>query len=297
MGTGSGGPVNFPAMYRWTLLLLLASLCSELPAQRLMDRKRPEIIPTDGKVRRSGFYVGPGLTYTLPRAGQEQEVFRSADTSYTVTPDPGGKLGLYLEAGWFHATRDPVIIDYWDVGLAYKNLRGSEQVLGVLRRGELLDTVATEGAFAERIITLHANANKFIQVRDHQFIQLSLGVNVDQRLGSDHDHSGDPLLHAHSFPPDLMAQVHVKLGYGFKASGRLLVIPTVETPVFSIAPEDQENWGSLRWFGSTYRPLIFSVRLMWLRPPKGFDCPPPIRQPGEKGKGKRKQYKPDSYHP
>jgi hypothetical protein len=285
-------------MLRALILLSLFLFTAELlHAQRLMDRKRPELIPGDGKVRRGGFYVAPGLTYTLPRAGStDEELFRSADTNYTASFDPNGRFGLYLEAGWFHATRDPVILDYWDVGLAYKNFRGREDVIGVLRRGELTDTLLGEGRFAERYVTLHVNANKFIQTRDYQFIQLTLGANADYRLGSDYEHTASPVLNRHVFPPDLMGQVHFKIGYGFKMTGSLLVIPAVETPIFSIVPDDQENWGSLQWFSSTYRPLIFSVRFLWLRAPKGFDCPPVIRQPGEK-KSRKKRYKPDGYHP
>jgi hypothetical protein len=278
-------------------IILLLSICGPTMAQGLLDRKRPDIIPLEGKVRRGGFYIGPGVTFTLPRDPGERELVNSGDTMYTADHDPRGRFGLYLEAGYFHATRDPVIIDYWDVGLAYKNLRGYEEFAGLHSIGETTIPHAGEGSFAERYLTLHLNANKFIQVRDYQFIQLSLGANADYRLEAAHDHTGDPLLNDHRFPPDLLGQLHFKLGYGFKLTGRLIAIPTVETPIFSIAPEDDGNWGRLQWFSSIYRPLIFSVRLMWLRPVKGFDCPPPIRQPGERGKGKRKQYKPDSYHP
>ncbi len=286
-------------MKRLVLLLPLVILLMPqfVQGQRLMDRKRPEIIPSEGKVRRGGFYFAPGITYTLPRNGDEREVYRGADTSLTATYDAHGRLGLYLEAGWYHATRDPIILDYWDIGLAYKNLRGSEESFGILRRGELVDTLAGEGAFAERMITFHVNANKFIQTADHQFIQLSLGVNVDHRIGADHGHTAYPIFNDHRYPPDLLGQAHFKLGYGFKLTGSLLLIPAVETPIFSVMPEDEGRFGALQWFSSTYRPLIFSVRFLWLRAPKGFDCPPPIRQPGEKKAGKRKQYKQDGYHP
>ena len=285
-------------MLKWILLFPLFFLLeADAIAQRLMGRKRPEIIPAEG-VRRGGFYVAPGVTYLLPRdEGDDREMFRLEDTVHTATYDPNGKIGLYLEAGWFHATRDPIILDYWDIGLAYKNFRGSEEFNGILHRGERIDTTFGEGQFAERLLTLHLNANKFIHTADYQFVQLSLGANADYRLGNDLEHTGDSLLNAHLFPPDLIGQLHFKLGYGFKLTGSLLLIPSVETPIFSIAPEDDGNFGSLQWFSSTYRPLIFSLRFLWLRPPAGFDCPPVIRQPGEKGKGKRKKYKQDGYHP
>lgn len=283
---------TFVAMQRLLFLLLAMLLAWPSFGQGLMSRKRPEIIPLDGKARRGGFYVSPGITYTLPRfKNEEEEVFRDGDTSYTALYDPNGRLGLYLEAGWFYATRDPVVLDYWDIGLAYKNLRGSEAYESTLVRADSTALFSGEGAFAERFITLHANANKFIQLADYHFIQLSLGVNADYRLGSSYEHTGDPVLNEHSFPPDLIGQAHFKLGYGFKATGNLLIIPAIETPIFSVVPEDQ-GFGQLQWFSSRYRPLILSVRFMFLRARPGFDCPPKIRKPGES-----KTYKPTKYHP
>jgi hypothetical protein len=224
--------------------------------------------------------VAPGLTYTLPRfKNEEEEVFRSADTVYTTTYDPDGRLGFYLEGGLTWYTRDPVVVDYFDVGLAYKNLRGSESYAGNLMRGDSVSTMTGEGTFAERVLTFNANANKFIPTFDYQFVQLSLGANVDYRLGSDYEHTGDSLLNGHTFPPDLWAQVHFKLGYGFKLTGNLILIPAIETPVFSMVPQD-EGLGQVQWFSSRYRPLIFSVRFLFLRAREGFDCPPPIKHNG-----------------
>lgn len=277
---------------RHALFLLLAMAPAALCAQRLFERKRPDLIPLEGSAKRIGWFVEPGVTYTLPRfKDEEEEVLRSADTLYTATYDPNGKLGICIGAGLTWFTRDPVIVDYFDLGLAYKNLRGAEALEGTLLRGDSSATLVGEGDFAERFLTLSANANKFIQTGDYQFVQLSLGANADYRIGSSYAHTGDPLLNGHEFPPDLLAQLHFKLGYGFKLRSKLLVIPAVETPVFSIVPEDQ-GFGQLQWFSSKYRPLIFTVRFLFLRARNGFDCPPPIKH-----KGDIKIYKQDGYHP
>jgi hypothetical protein len=203
-------------------------------------------------------------------------VFRRGDTVYTATYDPAGRIGLYLEGGVTWYTRDPVIVDYLDLGLAYKNLRGGEAYTGTLLRGDTASTQEAEGSFAERMLTLSFNANKFIPTLPYQFVQLSLGANADYRLGSDYEHTGDPLLNGHTFPPDLWAQMHFKVGYGFKLTGNLILIPALETPVFSFVPED-EGLGQMQWFSSRYRPIILSVRFMFLRARDGFDCPPPIK--------------------
>lgn len=283
-------------MDRWLFMLFFVLMSTGLFAQRgLMQRKHPDIIPLEGQAKRIGWFIGPGVTWTHTRfKNEEEEVFQNADTSYNATYDPAGRIGLYIEGGLTWFTRDPVIVDYFDVGLAYKNLRGSESFESTLVRGDSAAALNGEGSFAERFVTLSANANKFIQTADYQFVQLSLGANADYRIGSTYDHTGDPVLNKHEFPPDLIGQLHFKVGYGFKLTGNLILIPAIETPVFSIVPEDQ-GFGQLRWFSSDYRPLILSVRFLFLRARNGFDCPPPIKH-NEFERG-RKEYKPDSYHP
>lgn len=264
-------------MPRLLPVLLLLLLAAETDAQGLYGRKRKDIIPLDGQAKRIGWFIGPGATYTLPRfKDEEEEVFRSGDTVYTATYDPAGRIGLYLEGGVSWYTRDPVIVDYLDLGLAYKNLRGGESYTGTLLRGDTASTQEAEGSFAERMLTLGFNANKFIPTRPYQFVQLSLGANADYRLSSEYEHTGDSLLNGHAFPPDLWAQLHFKVGYGFKLTGNLILIPALETPVFSFVPED-EGFGRMQWFSSRYRPIILSVRFLFLRARDGFDCPPPIR--------------------
>ena len=265
------------AMQRSLLILLLFLSGLSAMAQGRFDRKRKDIIPLDGQAKRIGWFVAPGLTYTLPRfKDEEEEVFRSADTVYTATYDPNGRLGFYVEGGLTWYARDPVVVDYFDVGLAYKNLRGSESYTGLYQRGDSASTMTGEGTFGEQLLTFNANANKFIPTFNYQFVQLSLGANVDYRLGSDYEHTGNSLLNGHTFPPDLMAQLHFKVGYGFKLTGDLILIPALETPIFSMVPTD-EGLGQLQWFSSQYRPIIFSVRFLFLRARDGFDCPPPIK--------------------
>lgn len=282
-------------MLRIALLILLSlATVLELFAQP-MSRRRPDLIPLNGQAKRIGWFVAPGITYTLPRfKNEEEEVFRNDSLRYMATYDPSGKVGFYLEAGATWYTRDPVVIDYFDLGVAYKNLRGAESYTGTLLRGDTVAPLIGDGYFAERLLTVAFNANKFFPTGNYQFVQLSLGANADLRLGSEYSHTGDPFLNRHAFPPDLIVQGHVKLGYGFKVTGRMLVIPALETPVFSVLPTDQ-GFGKLQWFSSTYRPLILSVRFLFLRARNGYDCPPPIKH-NELERG-RKVYKPDSYHP
>ncbi|MBK7944115.1 MAG: hypothetical protein IPJ85_01865 [Flavobacteriales bacterium] len=281
---------------RSLVLAITLLIFNALALAQPMSRRKADIIPLEGQAKRIGWFVGPGVTWTHTRLkNEEEEVLRNDSLRYVTTYDPAGKLGLYLEGGITGYTGDPVIIDYLDFGVAYKNLRGAESTAGTLWRG---DTAAlpmeADGDFAERLVTVAFNANKFIQTGNYQFVQLSLGANADIRLGSEYSHSGDPVLNSHEFPPDLITQAHFKVGYGFKLTGRMIMIPALETPVFSVTPTDQ-GFGQLQWFSSNYRPIILSVRFLFLRARNGFDCPPPIKH-NEFERG-RKEYKPDSYHP
>ena len=159
-------------MLRIALLILLSlATVLELLAQP-MSRRRPDLIPLNGQAKRIGWFVGRGITYTLPRfKNTEEEVFRDDSLRYLATYDPSGKLGLYIEAGATWYTRDPVIIDYLDLGVAYKNFPGAESYTGTLLRGDTAAPLVGEGYFAERLLTLAFNANKFFPTGDYQFVQ------------------------------------------------------------------------------------------------------------------------------
>lgn len=283
--------MQFRGMKRALLpLLWLTPLLAS--AQGLMDRKHPDIFPLDGKMKRSGFFIGPGLTWTLAPFSDRDEEFRlGADTLIKARYTGKGALGLYLEAGWFIATRDPVVIDYWDFGLAYKQLKGSEESSGTLARGDSIGEWLGAGSFNDQHLTLAINANKLFQTTDYQFIQFSLGVNVDWRFGTGRDYVGPITPGAQAFPPEFIGQVHAKLGYGWKITQRMMIIPAIETPFFSVNPEDQ-GLGRLQWFSTTYRPLIFSVRFLFLRHPNGWACPPVKNNEFEKHKVVNPTYEP-----
>lgn len=273
-------------------LLLFLLLPFALRAQGLMDRKHPDIFPLDGKMKRSGFFIGPGITWTLaPFNDREDEQRLGTDTLVRSTFHGKGALGLYLEAGWWVATRDPVIIDYWDVGLAYKQLKGSEGSQGSIARGDSVGLWEGTGTFNDQHLTFAANANKLFHTRDYQFVQLSLGVNVDWRFSGSRDFAGWAAPGSQDFPPEFIGQLHAKVGYGWKLTQSLMIIPAIETPFFSVEPQDQ-GLGRLQWFSTTYRPLILSVRFLFLRHPNGWACPPVKNNEFEKHKVVNPNYDP-----
>ncbi len=261
-----------------------------------MQRKNAEIFPTDGKKKLGGFYIAPGATYSLGSFSDQEELFVLEDTSYLATFTPGGRIAAYLEVGWFHAMKDPYLLDYVDFGLAYKKLSGNEKYVGDLSVNDvLIGSLEGESTFSDSYLTAHFNANKLLQTSDRNFVQLSLGVNADYRIGRSIEEVLPPVSTDRQLPPQLLTQAHFKVGYGFKMNERFMIIPMLETPVFSVTPTDQ-NFGQLQWFNSLYRPVIFSVRFLWLRYPNGFDCPE-VKSGGAGKKRKQKPYKQNTYHP
>jgi hypothetical protein len=290
---------NFTHMRQLAPMLILAMtiLSVEGYSQKIFERKSKEIFPTNGKFKQGGFYIAPGITYPLgPFEEQEKELFNANDTSYLATLEGNGNIGLYLEVGWFHAMKDPVILDYIDFGLSYKQLKGKESFNSELSTNDvLLGSYEGEGTFSDSYLTGHVNANKLIQTGDYNFIQFSVGANIDYRLSESREGGIHPVPTEQEFPPSLLAQAHLKLGYGFKVNERFMVIPMIESPVFSVQPADQ-GLGDLQWFNTLYRPFIFSVRFLWLRYPNGFDCPE-VESGGSGKRRKQKPYKPNTYHP
>lgn len=276
------------------LLLVVLWMPLLLSAQGLMDRKHPDIFPLDGKMKRSGFFVGPGVTWALAPFKDRDEHYPytglGPSETFDATYHGKGRLGLYLEAGWFISTRDPVIIDYWDFGLAYKQLKGTELSEGTFVRGDSSGVWLGEGNFNDQHLSLAANANKLFQTADYQFIQFSLGANADWRFSEGRDFAGLAVPATQRFPPQFIGQLHAKLGYGFKLTQQLMIIPAIETPFFSVMPEDQ-GFGRLQWFNTTYRPLIFSVRFLFLRYPNGWACPAVKNNEFEKHKVVNPEYK------
>ena len=75
-------------------VLLILVIAPELLAQPMYGRRRDDIIPLEGQVKRIGWFVGPGITYTLPRfKNEEEEVFRNDSLRYLATYDPNGRVG------------------------------------------------------------------------------------------------------------------------------------------------------------------------------------------------------------
>ena len=254
---------------RLIIFLLITSFSVGSFAQRAgggYDRKNLPLVDFGGRYKMSGWMIEPGLTWDMCRFRNPEEQYNDQ----TIKVNPGGKLGAYLGVGRYNIFyKGGYIINYMDYSLAYKMLRGKEKITGA---------VEAEGKYSHNFLLGNFNINNIIQLSDRMFIQNSLGANIDWRFITRQEHSGP---NASTNPSAIVGNLHYKFGFGFKINQRFFVIPSVETPILNVYPFEKfkSTWGI---FNSRYRPLIFTVKLLWLRPVGKGDCPPVHTNDGDR---------------
>lgn len=245
---------------RAILLFTLAIVSGVSFGQNLFGRKDRALIDFNGKWKMSGWHFAPGITHQLTRFSNKEEAIEVDDDTRTITFDPAGKIGVYLEVGRYNIFyKGGNFFNYMDYSLAYKMLRGKEEYTGDL---------SGESKYSHNFLLGNFNINNVFQLSDYTFLQNSIGVNVDWRFSS--REKGSPL--SDHRPSSITGQIHYKIGYGIKATKRLFIIPQLEVPILNVHNFEKfkSTWGV---FNSRYRPLILSVRFAWLRPVGKGACP------------------------
>ncbi len=219
--------------------------------------------PTTEGYKPWGWLISPGITYTLTNPAKTDKTFN--DTTFTF--DPSGKIGLYLDAGLHRLFKNPGFFRSMDFGLAYKSLAGKEAYTNTLTQG------AGTGSFNDQHGLAFFNLNNIIEISNPWFIQNSFGVNVDYQFAQDRVLSSGI---QEKYPDKIIAQLHYKFSMGLFATKKLLIMPSIETPIIGFTPSLPKPY--LEYFNSWYHPIIVSVRFVFLRPNKE-ECPP-VYAPG-----------------
>lgn len=226
--------------------------------ESLYRQKVGEIFPeNDYQYKLNGWYWGPGLTYTLSLPSKHTKSFDGANVNF----NPSGKIGVYLEGGRYRILQYSYLFKYLDYGIAYKWLRGAEEFSIANSSGV--------GKFSDHFLLAHFNLNNVINVTNTSFLQNTIGVNADYAIIKSRTPGFGT---GETYPSGFVANLHYKIGYGFKVSDRLMIIPSLETPVLDLFPFEFPK-STLGYHNSRYRPLIFSVRFLFLHP-TGVECPP-----------------------
>ncbi|MEO0403818.1 MAG: hypothetical protein AAF193_03005, partial [Bacteroidota bacterium] len=204
---------------------------------------RPMYRLDGGDFRNTGWFFGPGMTYTIPGAKNDdavlfQQLDDTIDTLLIGSSEPKGKIGAYFEVGKFHFFKNPVLLDYMDFGLHYKMLRGAEDFSGTWfsEEGPIIE-FQNERYFNRHQVGAFFNAYKIVQTTDNTFLQFGLGANLDYAVSQKRTSSieGVPLTPVEK---NFYGQFHAKIGFGYKAERGVFIVPSIETPILTAFPFD-----------------------------------------------------------
>ena len=273
--------------------LISIALCSASLVMAYGQRGTGDrLFAVDANHRTSGWFLGLGASYMFPQDDHEMEFLAFPQLpdsgSYNAALNPSGKLGFALEGGIFWLL-DNSFFDYVDLGLTYRQLRGGEEASATLLPGAS-DTLPTlvlgEGSFQQDMLGLNVNLNKIFPLNDRFYIIQGLGADLEYRVIDDYSYEGGLASMNRMTPEDAFrTHVHYKIGAGFKTSAFSWLSLSAETPIQNIIPFD--GLTSRRdIFNSKYRPVVFTLRYMWLRKRPARECP--TAGPSPKMKSKRR---------
>ncbi|MDA0972614.1 MAG: hypothetical protein O2867_02660 [Bacteroidetes bacterium] len=273
--------------------LISIALCSLIAVFSKGQRGTGDrLFTVDANHRASGWFLGLGAANLFPQDEHEMEFLAIPDFpdsgSYNALLNPTGKLGFALEGGMFWLLQDR-FFDYVDLGLTYRQLRGGEESSANLLPGAsdtLPSLLLGEGSFQQDVVGLNVNLNKIFPLNDRFYIIQGLGADLEYRVIDDYSYDGGLASMNRMTPEDgFRTHIHYKLGAGFKTSAFSWLSLSAETPIENIIPFD--GLTSRRdIFNSKYRPVVFTLRYMWLRKRPARECP--TAGPSPKMKSKRK---------
>ena len=280
------------------LALVCTLLFATLTVLAQSGRQHRPLYQLGGKYSPNGWNFALGGTYMFPNAMQRSDfqllnTEQGTDTLYAGNFDASGRLGFYLEAGRHHFVEDPIFIHYFDYGIHVKQLRGSENFEGMTRVEDALVPTINNGTFSHIYAGIYGNMNHISQLSDATFLQFSLGANAEYRVLNGMQFDGIVGGIPQEFADPLQVQVHGKIGYGIRLESGRFIIPSIETPILNVQPF-YDGKSTLPMFSTRYRPIIFSIRFLFLSYQKVGDC---VGKGTEKrgdqlwGKEMRKRYK------
>lgn len=254
------------------------------PKKRRKDyfgkRENPDI-----KVRPFGLQLQLGPTYTFTKKKNETIQSDPSEVNrYQYTIDPTGKFGVFAEIGLVYFNmKDPKIkhygriVDYMDFGVGFKLLRGSETttVDQLDPVGNIQSSAVGEGDFSNGYAFGRFAVHKlqYINKTKKIFLDHSLGVNADFLVtGGSQNYKSPVFASTQVFSDDFRLQLHYGLGFGIRLKKGQYLVPGVQLPILGVQ-EWNKGKTALRWYSSTYYPVLFHLKFIYLFPAKkGKGC-------------------------
>ncbi|MGB0882910.1 MAG: hypothetical protein ACPGSO_08140 [Vicingaceae bacterium] len=227
-----------------------------------------------------GWYFGLGATYMAAYSNVTGEF---ADTlnpavNYKYLADPKGKFGALAEIGLFKMTERKVI-NYRDFGLTWKWFRGGEDYTAETYTNDVLGSTANiEGSYGDHLLSGHFNLGFRFDASEKLFYVNGLGLNADYHLIT--GRSATPKIPTNddyvTGPDAFLGELHYFFGMGFKTSGRLIIMPMIETPILALMPFNHIK-STHSYFNTRARPFLLRIRFMFLK--KGSKSCPAVFNP------------------
>ena len=268
---------------KFVLIILFAStffICESQGAFKKSSKGNDYLV-----VVNDGIQFNVGASYLLASKELSGELSSgSGRGEYQISP--AGKLGYFVELGFAHFpkwTGIPIkflkksrIIDYFDWGIGYKVLAGSEStsIDRFNSSNELISNSSGVGDFQNISIFSRVSAHSLIycgkkkidKARKH-FIDNAFGFNFDytQSQGNQEYNDGftDDYALEHKFQGQFNLQFHYSLGIGIRFNRAWMMIPALEIPVIGIHEWNGFN-AKMNWFSSQYWPVFLRVKFIKL---------------------------------
>ena len=264
---------------RLFLAILLCALSLQVEAQKKYKQKwnnkkeKKEVFPSADKFKPSGWMFGAGVTGTFGFEEKKESITMNNityDASYTTQIRPG----IMLEVGRYtNFTKGKFLkgrlFRYIDYSLAYKALWSREKFELTNTATETIEGTNNSG---QHYLSLNFNVNNIIDLPDYNFIQNAIGINADYRFTENRSEEYPAGIAVNNDPGSFIAQAHYKLGFGFKFDNDIMIVPSIEVPVFNLTPT-QDEFSRLDFFNSSFQAVIVRVQVLLFKlgPTK---CPP-----------------------
>jgi hypothetical protein len=230
------------------------------------------------------FSIGP--TYLLTRIKNPSFNFINNGRPATYTIDPSGRAGFFMEVGMAHFTQrrsklakawKKVFISYFDYGLGFKLLNGSEKMkLSMDNLAGMPVSASASGDFKNGYVYGRFSIHKNHYIGKKYFLDNGLGLSMDYRILETSNSYGlkEYGLVSNNTHHRLVSQLQYELGFGIKLSRRSFLIPCIQVPVLGFY-EWRGGATALKWFDSNYVPLLAKVKLIYLFEKKVKGCNTP----------------------
>jgi hypothetical protein len=271
---GAIRPAELDCFMRSSILLFAALF---IVFSSVAQREPKALYVPGGQFKNTGWFIAPGLAFTLPFPRNEQlsGYTVSDDTIYKGDFARDGQNGLCFQLGRHHFWKRRGPIDHVDYGLGYKMLRGTEEFVGQLNTSNGFVGATYAAAFSDSYLSAFGNMSNVLMLSNRWWIQNSLGLNIDFRLFGKRSGGGLPGLQWY-YPPTFPVQLHYRVGFGWKPEPGIFILPMIEIPLLNV-----NRWegmtATLPYFNGRFRPVLITLRIQWLSKQEDRQCE---NQPG-----------------